>query len=372
MSRLELRPEGKSEREGMPIPGHGLRIGRDPGNDLKLSDPQVSRQHALLWEERGRYYVRDENSTNGTFVNDERISGTWEIRLGDRLRLGSSVFTLRERHVAHVAAQSVRPVLFVMLSVALVAALLIASLWALRNRKEPLAQIIASPTMPLATEIIAPIWTPSPSRAEEATVVLKVPLEYEPGVFSVGSGSIVDPRGLILTNFHVIGDPDSGNLYNKDGQTYVGITTMPDGQANWRYQAKPVVWDGELDLAILDIVSDMDGGAITGALSLPTVAIGNSDALLIGEPISILGYPDVGLDTLTVTKGTVAGFVLDDSGRRLWIKTDAAISLGNSGGLAVNERGELVGVPSRLLSSVGQLGYVRPISWGLPLIQRAQ
>ena len=171
MSRLELRSEGNSVQEGVPIPDNGLRIGRDPGNDLQLSDPQVSRRHALLWEGGGRCYVRDDNSTNGTFVNDERITGTREIRLGDRVRVGSSVFTLRERPVAQVTGQGARLAVLVILSIGLIAMLLVASLWGLRKGEETQAQIITSPTMSLATEIITPIWTPSPSRAEEATVV---------------------------------------------------------------------------------------------------------------------------------------------------------------------------------------------------------
>ena len=372
MKNLRLSQDGGPWARGVPVPSSGLRIGRDRANDLTLTDPQISRRHARVWEDGGRYYVRDERSTNGTFVNGVRITGTREIGPGDRLRVGSSVFELREGRHAQVSRPGVRPVMLTIVSLGFVAVALLVSLWVLRGGEEPQTASVASPTMSLATEIITPTRTPSPVRAEEATVVLKVPLERDRGVFSVGSGSIVDPEGLILTNFHVIGDLDTGDLYNRDGQAYVGITTMPDGQAYWSYQARAVAWDGELDLAILEIVSDMDDGPIPRPLSLPTIAIGDSDALRIGEEISLLGYPDVGLDTLTVTRGTVAGFVPDDEGRRMWIKTDAAISLGNSGGLAVNGVGELIGVPTVALTSVGQLGYVRPINWALPLIRQAQ
>jgi S1-C subfamily serine protease len=371
MKDLRLYQDGEPSARGVPVPSSGLRIGRDPGNDLRLPDPQVSRRHARVWQDGGRYYVRDESSTNGTFVNEERIAGTRELKLGDRIRVGSSIFELRAGTGAQAPAHGVRSFIAIVLGVGLVGVFLLASLWTLRAEEAQVATI-ASPTLPPIVEVVTPTWTPSPSRAEEATVVLKVPLDYEPGVFSVGSGSIVDPKGLILTNFHVVGDEETGGLYNSAGQTYVGITTMPDGQASWRYQAKPVVWDLELDLAVLEIVSDTDGHPITSPLSLPTATIGDSDDLLIGQTISILGYPDVGLDTLTVTKGTVAGFVLDENNRRLWIKTDAAISLGNSGGLAMTEAGELIGVPTRALTSVGQLGYVRPINWALVLLEQAR
>src|SRR5690606_30985477 len=73
----------------------------------------------------------------------------------------------------------------------------------------------------------------------------------------------------------------------------------------------------------------------------------------IGDDLYILGYPAIGGDTITFTRGLVAGFTGDSQlGTRAWIKTDAAISGGNSGGLAANAAGQLIGVPT--IAGVGE------------------
>lgn len=77
------------------------------------------------------------------------------------------------------------------------------------------------------------------------------------------------------------------------------------------------------------------------------MALGNSDLLQLGDALTVLGYPGIGGDTITLTKGYVGGFTPDDKyGDRAFIKTSAAIAGGNSGGLAANDAGDLVGVPS--------------------------
>jgi hypothetical protein len=98
-------------------------------------------------------------------------------------------------------------------------------------------------------------------------------------------------------------------------------------------------------LAIIEITGELDGACVLG--DFPFVSIGDSDEVGIGDEIRVLGYPGIGGDTITFTRGAVSGFTSDRSvGDRAWIKTDATIAGGNSGGLAVNEDGELIGVPS--------------------------
>lgn len=77
--------------ESHPIPERGLRIGREAGNDLVLPDDAVSRHHATVWTVGDQVYVRDENSTNGTWVNERRIFTPTLLRPGDRVRLGQTV-----------------------------------------------------------------------------------------------------------------------------------------------------------------------------------------------------------------------------------------------------------------------------------------
>ena len=68
-----------------------VTIGREAGNDIVLEDPQVSRHHARLTLEAGGYVLEDLGSTNGTFINDQRLMGTRPINPGDKLRLGDNV-----------------------------------------------------------------------------------------------------------------------------------------------------------------------------------------------------------------------------------------------------------------------------------------
>ena len=113
--RLKRRAEASSERQ---LPGFGLRssdgrlhpllqpqtvIGRDTSSTIRLADATVSRRHATLILGRHRLLVRDEGSANGTFVDDQRVSGTRALSVGSRLRVGSSFFTVEA--IAPGAAQ---------------------------------------------------------------------------------------------------------------------------------------------------------------------------------------------------------------------------------------------------------------------------
>ena len=68
-----------------------ITIGREASNDIVLEDPQVSRHHARLTLQAGGYVVEDLGSTNGTFINEQRLMGTRPINPGDKLRLGDNV-----------------------------------------------------------------------------------------------------------------------------------------------------------------------------------------------------------------------------------------------------------------------------------------
>jgi S1-C subfamily serine protease len=83
----------------------------------------------------------------------------------------------------------------------------------------------------------------------------------------------------------------------------------------------------------------------------------------------------VGGDTVTLTRGTVAGFHNDGVQPRAWIKTDTEISPGNSGGMAINAAGELVGIPTWVSSeerTMGRIGVLRPVNLAKPLIDQVR
>ena len=75
-----------------PVTG-SITIGRDPGHAITLADSVASRFHATVWDQAGVLYVRDENSSNGTYVNQVRIQQS-PLRLGDQIRIGDSLFTV--------------------------------------------------------------------------------------------------------------------------------------------------------------------------------------------------------------------------------------------------------------------------------------
>ena len=185
-----------------------------------------------------------------------------------------------------------------------------------------------------------------------------------------GSGSIIDPRGLVLTNFHVI-DPAIG--YDA---VLIATTAALDQSPEARFIAEAQIVDQLLDLAVLRIVSAIDGSPVkVETLNLPVLTLGDSEDVGVLDRILAFGFPDIGDETLTVTAGTISGFLSQEGVPQLraWFKTDTTISFGNSGGAAVNERGELVAVPTQGRSNeIGSIAHLRPIELALPLIASAR
>lgn len=162
-----------------------------------------------------------------------------------------------------------------------------------------------------------------------------------------GSGTIVDPRGIILTNCHVANPRAMGMSAPNASTLGIAITERSDEPPALTYLAEIVVQSPELDLAVIKIVSDIQGKKVRG-LKLPHLSVGDSDKLELAEILSIFGYPGIGGETVTFTSGAVAGFSRSDRVKgRAWIKTDATIAGGNSGGTAIDEHGHLVGIPTQ-------------------------
>lgn len=169
-----------------------------------------------------------------------------------------------------------------------------------------------------------------------------------------GSGTIVDSRGLILTNCHVANPRAMGMPAPPADRLAVAITQRSDEPPALTYFAEIAAQSPELDLAVLRIVSEVNGKPVRN-LKLPAVPLGDSDSLDLGDVLAIFGYPGIGGDTVTFTSGNVSGFTHEKevSARRAWIKTDATIAGGNSGGTAVNYMGQLVGVPTQAAAGEG-------------------
>ncbi|MBL8291095.1 MAG: Do family serine endopeptidase [Bryobacterales bacterium] len=156
-----------------------------------------------------------------------------------------------------------------------------------------------------------------------------------------GSGFIVDPKGYIITNHHVVDNADK-------------ITVKLHGDLT-EYKAKLIGVDVETDLAIIK----MDAGR-----ALPFAPIGNSDGVEVGDWAIAIGSP-FGLDA-SVTAGIVSAKGRDINAQQFqrFIQTDAAINPGNSGGPLLNIRGEVIGVNTMIATQSG--GY-QGIGFALPI-----
>jgi len=209
-------------------------------------------------------------------------------------------------------------------------------------------------TLPPATETptLAPMVTATqtgiPPVPYEAVVKLIAKMKYSSFLREVwgGSGTIITPDGLILTNAHLV-RPDK----NTEADAYViAITVDPVEPPVEMYFAEPVVVDEDLDLAILKITTDLKYKEVDwNIVKLPTIPLGNSDQLKLGDVITILGYPGIGGETITLTTGNVGGFTAQRYyGDRAYIKTAAVISGGTSGGMALDSQGYMVAVPTQL------------------------
>jgi len=161
---------------------------------------------------------------------------------------------------------------------------------------------------------------------------------------SLGSGVILDPAGLIVTNDHVIKDAQEISVVLSDRR---------------EFPAKVLLADEHLDLAVLKV-------NVPGE-KLPVLPIGDSDKLEVGDMVLAIGNPfGVGQ---TVTSGIVSGLARTGTGINefgSFIQTDAAINPGNSGGALVDMDGELVGINTAIFSeSGGSVGIGFAIPTGL-------
>jgi S1-C subfamily serine protease len=178
-----------------------------------------------------------------------------------------------------------------------------------------------------------------------------------------GTGTLVTPDGLILTNYHVVEKLD-GNLV-EDGAIIVSLTLDVHLPPVDLYRARVLESDKSLDLALLEIRSHFYGQPLGREEMLPWMPLAGDIEVQIGDPLSVIGFPWIGgaggRVTTTMTRGIVAGF--EREGNATLIKTDAGIHSGNSGGPVLNQKLELVGIASQTIEEeAGKLGYVRPIS----------
>lgn len=184
------------------------------------------------------------------------------------------------------------------------------------------------------------------------------------GFVSIGSGSIIDSKGLIITNRHVISN-ENWSVIVSSPTCFVAVTDDISQEPKIKYTADVIAYSPEpndnrnfdFDVAILEIY-DVCRECADAPDFLPSkfsyLDIGYSDVLSPGDYIAIAGYPQIGAGTFSFTEGVVSGRVGD-----FVIKTDAKIDSGNSGGAALNRKYQLAGVPTWIISGQAEsMGYI--------------
>ena len=160
-------------------------------------------------------------------------------------------------------------------------------------------------------------------------------------VEGVGSGIIVDGKGFILTNNHVVDEAQKLRITLKDGNVFNGVV---------------VGTDEVTDLAVVRVDSKE---------ALPFARLGNSDQLKIGEIVIAIGNPFGLTGGPTVTAGIVSALnrsLQFESGALELIQTDAAINPGNSGGPLVNTNGEVIGINTAKMPYAQGIGFAVPVN----------
>lgn len=232
---------------------------------------------------------------------------------------------------------------------------------------------VVSPPSPSPTTTptpVAPGWTPPPAQtpAQFLPSIADVVAKVRPSVVTIntevvtydifnrlftqkgaGSGWIIDKDGIIVTNNHVVEGAKTITITTADGQTFTAETVSADALS---------------DLAVVKV----------NARNLTAVSVGNSAKLRVGDWLVAIGNP-LGLG-ISAKEGIVSrvGVSLEvSSGQTLYdlIETSAAINPGNSGGPLVNMAGEVIGITSAKISTVGVegMGYAISSHLAMPIIE---
>ncbi|NGN92613.1 FHA domain-containing protein [Nocardioides sp. KC13] len=379
---LLLVAEGKEHRFRHPVT---VTIGRAADNSVVLEDQGVSRQHARLVAKPGGWTFENASQT-GSFLKGkplarEDIDEETEIRLGHPVAgeiLKVIPIYAAEVEVARAAAKR-------------------------RNKLLLWGGIGAAAAVVVIGLVIAMFVVPGGDSAAQDTGLTKEELNsaqraavwitYAPtqDTIAMGSGSIVTSDGKILTNAHVA-DPAKIPEYAARGEVspeFVNIH-MTDPAEGYKvgepdYVAKVIESDGEVDSAVVQIVADAEGNAVDpSSLDLPTISLGDSDAVDRGDFIATIGFPMLPKESFadkegvlfqppTVAEGNVATILSFEGEERAVFDVTARISSGNSGGSAVNDDGELVGVPTSIGWDENNVvtGQVIPLAQHFPILEAA-
>jgi serine protease Do len=223
----------------------------------------------------------------------------------------------------------------------------------------PAAKVASSVPTPLLAPAPAPVgaavdFAPVAARVNAAVVNIDAAVRAEdrarptpryragddpwaPGDGS-GSGFIIDPSGLILTNYHVVEHADRLTVTLADGRTFVGTV---------------IGVDPAIDVAVLKVPAREP---------LPSISFGDSDTLQVGQWVCAIGNPLNYVHSVTVGVVSFLGRKIFDASLDAFIQTDAAISFGNSGGPLLDAAGRVVGITTAISAQASNIGFAIPIN----------
>ncbi|MEO6712549.1 MAG: FHA domain-containing protein [Mycobacteriales bacterium] len=365
--------------------GDDARIGRERDNTIVVDHSVVSRHHARLHHDDTGWVLVDMGSATGTWERGNRVSrielsGRHEVVLGEPTTGLPVTLEAPVRSAAEPAPGSGQV--------------------AKRPGSKLLVPAIVGIVV-LAVLAGAFAWTRDRGGLDQDRLARATVRIIDPSSGASGSGSIIDAkRGLILTNAHVAAPAASGtgvrNTLFEDEvkksanprQLLIQVAPGLDRAAQARFRAEVVAVDGYLDLAVIKIVQTLSSTQVDqkDLDDLTEVPVRYTD-ISSGESVTAVGFPGAaGSASATLTRGIVSGLVADArlSTNRAFINLDAQIAPGNSGGLAADSKGRLVGVPTRgrfiranatsvgAAPIIGTISSMRPVALAKPLIDTAR
>jgi S1-C subfamily serine protease len=196
-----------------------------------------------------------------------------------------------------------------------------------------------------------------------------------------GSGVVVDPSGLVVTNLHVV--KSGSKIFESIFVNLVNPASpyKPPDRAHL-YKAEIIAQDVEEDLVILRMVSSVDGEPLEAGVHFKAIPLGTSKDTGFLDEVFALGFPKAGGATLTMSSGKISGKEELDG----WLKIDAQVTHGSSGGAVINKKGELIGISTKVRPDIqeidtngdgfpdtsvnlGTVGLVRPVEFVAEMLQ---
>lgn len=389
---------GTRAGETRPLTGDGIVLGRDPRCDLSFDprdDIDVSARHAEVRLEGGSAILRDANSTNGTYVNGERLRAERTLRHGDEIRLGARGprlrYETRESERPPIAGTAERVAVAVerqtrglrtafVITGLLLAATLAAVLWQSRESGRARAAELAAErrrgdsistardaevvrmrgridgldsALAAARRVAAAGGTAvdyAAIAAANGPAVAMVAVEMPNGRSYSGTGFGVATNGTLVTNGHL--------LHGDDGAAPSRIAVIYAGTADW-LPARVLRVAGDADLALLRVEA-------TGRF--PVVAGWSATPATVGAPVAIVGYPlgtgtaMDGADSTFTARATLGTGTISKTLDRL-LQIDAFAAEGSSGSPVFGADGHVVGVVyGGPRGAAGRIVYAVPAS----------